>query len=59
MKSKKDEIRARIIALREQMERIATKEHPTSDDLTTYKHLSSTCDALIKQLFSKGAENEE
>ena len=56
MTSKKDEIRAQIIALREQMERIATKEHPTSDDLTTYKHLSGACDALIKQLFNKGGE---
>ena len=49
----KDEIRARIISMRAQMDNIANKNYQTSDDLIMYKNLSAQCDVLYNKLFNK------
>ena len=48
----KDEIRARIISMRAQMDNIANKNYQTSDDLLVYKNLSEQCDVLYNKLFN-------
>lgn len=48
----KDEIRARIISMRAQMDVIANKEYQSSDDLLVYKNLSAQCDVLYNKLFN-------
>ena len=49
----KDAIRAKITLLREQMDGIAEKQNPTSDELESYKNLNQQVDALFIQLFKK------
>ena len=48
----KDEIRARIISMRAQMDNIANKNYQSSDDLIMYKNLSAQCDVLYNKLFN-------
>ena len=49
----KDEIRSKIVSLREQMELIENKHYKASDDFQQYKNLNRQVDDLFRQLFNE------